>query len=113
MFYKVVIQYVILYGSETWDLSSTMWSKLRSFHHGVTRSLSSKKYRVCEETGKIMYSSITEIMIELDLEEIEVYIKRRKDTLLKTLSGEDYNIYMINKCVEMETKRRREWWSQD
>ena len=40
MFYKAVVQSVLLYGSETWTLSATMLKVLRGFHNRVARKLS-------------------------------------------------------------------------
>lgn len=48
----------MLYGSYKWNISYIMWSNLRSLHHGVSRSFSRKKFDICPETGKMIYSSI-------------------------------------------------------
>ena len=40
MFYKAIVQSVLLYGVETWVLIKSMMNILKGFHHHVARKLS-------------------------------------------------------------------------
>jgi hypothetical protein len=42
LFYKAVIQTVLLYGSETWVISGKILQLLTSFHHGIARRLTGR-----------------------------------------------------------------------
>jgi hypothetical protein len=37
MFYKAIVQAILLYGSETWTITSAMMKALRGFHNRVAR----------------------------------------------------------------------------
>jgi hypothetical protein len=40
MFYKVIVQSTLLYGSETWDVTIKVIKALSGFHHQVAQRLS-------------------------------------------------------------------------
>ena len=42
MFYKVVVQTVLLYGCETWTVTDSMLKVLEGFHHRIARRISGK-----------------------------------------------------------------------
>jgi hypothetical protein len=42
MFYKAVVQSVLLYGSETWVFPPKMLSKLEGFHKQIARRLTGR-----------------------------------------------------------------------
>jgi hypothetical protein len=43
MFYKSIVQSVLLYGCETWVLSDRMISTLHGFHHRVAQKIAKKQ----------------------------------------------------------------------
>ena len=45
MFYKSVVQTVLLYGSESWAVTDAMMAVLTGFHHRVARRISGKMGR--------------------------------------------------------------------
>jgi DNA-binding transcriptional regulator/RsmH inhibitor MraZ len=42
MFYKAIVQSMLLYGSETWDAAFKVIKALSSFHHRMARQLSGR-----------------------------------------------------------------------
>jgi hypothetical protein len=53
MFYKSIVQSVLLYGCETWVLSDRMISTLRGFHHRVAKKIAKKQAYLLAGTGFI------------------------------------------------------------
>jgi len=37
MFYKAVVQTVLLFGCESWAMTGAMWTALKGFHHRAAR----------------------------------------------------------------------------
>lgn len=101
-----MVQSVLLYGSDTCNISYNMCSNVRSLQNGVSISLSRKNFDICPDTGDKIYSSITEIMSILELEEIEYYIKKIEETLINTMESSYYDKYVLNKCVGMGNVRK-------
>ena len=46
IFYKVIVQTVLLYGAESWVLNTHSRNKINSFHHRCSRYITGKHIRV-------------------------------------------------------------------
>jgi hypothetical protein len=79
MFYKAVVQAVLLYGCETWVVTPAMMRVLEGFHHKVARRISGKMARLTG-TGWY-YPPIAEALDEAGLHPIREYIRRRQATI--------------------------------
>jgi hypothetical protein len=42
MFYKAIVQFTLLYGSEMWDMTIKVVKALSGFHHHMARQLSGR-----------------------------------------------------------------------
>ena len=80
MFYKAVVQSVLLFGSETWVMSDRMMQALRGFHHRAARRITSMMpYR---EGGEWVYPSTTEVLKEAGMYSMEHYLNVRRNKLV-------------------------------
>eukprot|EP00978_Attheya_sp_CCMP212_P003779 scaffold8023_cov54-Attheya_sp.AAC.7 len=52
MFYKAVVQSILLFGSETWVMTNPMLKALESFHRWVDRRISGKQLYLNRQTGE-------------------------------------------------------------
>ena len=77
---------VLLYGSDTWVISVTMWIKLLSFHHIVSRSLSDVRGKMDEQY--IIFRLPHNVREYLDLKTIDEYIVDRRLTLMRIVNGD-------------------------
>lgn len=78
--YKTVVQAVLLYGSESWVLTSTMEKKLQSFHRRCARYITGQHIRQNpDETWTCPSSEI--VLEQAGLWTIQQYIKRRRNTV--------------------------------
>ena len=48
MFYKSIVQSVLLYGCETWSITQAILTVLESFHHHVARKITGKMARLVD-----------------------------------------------------------------
>ena len=80
MFYKAVVQAVLLYGSETWVFTQSMYKALAGFHHRVARRLAGRMPRL--EQGQWVYPPIQEALEAAGLFPMEEYITRRRNRMV-------------------------------
>ena len=78
-FYKVIVQSVLLYGSESWVLSEHAKRKLKSFHNRCARFVTGRHIRKIEETW--IYPSSKDTLELAGLLTIDEYITKRKETV--------------------------------
>ena len=76
--FKAVIHTVLLFGSETWVLTSHMERDLVSFQYRVARQITGRQPMRREEGGW-EYPPLAAAMEEAGFEEIGVYIKKRQN----------------------------------
>ena len=110
-FYKVVVQTVLLYGSESWVISKRQMRVLESFHRRVARYLSRRHIRKLED-GTWEYPSSEEILEQNGLYTIQEYIQRRRDTINRYIR----NRPIYTRCIGSHSlvgRTKRFWWNQN
>ena len=110
MFYKAIVQSVLLYGSETWTITERMRLTLQGFHHRVARRLTGKMPRLIPATGEWEYPPIGEALNEAGMETIDVYIKRRPNRLAEYVALHPVFDLCMNSTRETGSSPRRKWW---
>ena len=85
MFFNAVVQAVLLFGSETWVLTSRMDWALGSLHHRVAQRLTGRQPR---QRGKRRwyYPTLVSVMEEAGFGEIGVNITRRKNAVAQYIA---------------------------
>jgi hypothetical protein len=113
VFYKVVVQSVLLYGCETWDFSEEIRQTLEHFHHWVARRLSGLVPYFVPMDKSWVYPPIREALAKCGLESIEQYVCQRQHTFVDKISTGPF----LNLCRSAERRagtyaKRRLWWQQ-
>jgi hypothetical protein len=112
MFYKAVIQTVLLYGSETWVLTARIISKLEGFHRQIARPLTGRAPVYLRREGQWQYSPLGDAMEEAGLFSIDEYITRRRNRISECVETRP----LIAVCKEMESlgisSNHQFWWNQ-
>lgn len=80
-FYRTVVLYVLLYGSESWVLTKDMIRQLRSFHRRCCRGLTGEFIHQ-DEDGEWICPSSDGVMEKAGVLTIEEYLQRRRDSIL-------------------------------
>lgn len=81
MFYKSIVQSVLLYGCETWNLNTPILKSLSGFHNRVLRRIAGKMSRYNETTDTWSTPDIEEVYEECKVYPIEHYIKVRQNSI--------------------------------
>ena len=110
IFYKTIVQSILLYGSETWVISKQMLRMLRSFHRRCARFITGKHIWQDKE-GNWHHPSSKEVLEMAGLKEIEIYIEQRKSTLMKYAN--ERPIYKICKMSNPIASNVNQlvWWT--
>lgn len=111
IFYKVIVQTILLYGSETWVVCETGRRKLSSFHNRCARYITGRHIKQ-QEDGTWVYPCSKITRKEADLLTVEEYIQKRKQTI--TPFAEEQEIF--TKCRQSESLIRSSqlmWWTQE
>ena len=109
-FYKVIVQTVLLYGSETWVISKRQLRMLEAFHHRVARYICRRHISKLED-GTWEYPSSVEVLEEAGLYSIHEYIRRRNETITKYIR--ERPIY--TQCIHSHSLvggNKQFWWNQ-
>ena len=112
-FYKAVVQSVLLYGSETWNLTETVLARLEGFHIRAAYRMARVHKPRKGLFGNWIYPSTKDVLEECGLHSVKEYINTRRATIA---------MYVVNRpifqeCQEGERRRgsmpRRWWWEQE
>jgi hypothetical protein len=79
-FYRVVVQAVLLYGSETWVITDRMWTALDSFHNRCARYISGEHNQMRPD-GEWEQPATARVLQVCNLQRVEEYIEQRKRNL--------------------------------
>jgi hypothetical protein len=108
IFYKVIIQSVLLYGSESWVLTNRIKNKLNSFHRRCSRYITGRHIRLVNDVWIYPDSAVTLEMA--DLLPIEEYIEKRKSTVCEYTMSTD----IFKRCETIGAHSRisnqKVWW---
>jgi exonuclease III len=111
MFYKAVVQSVLLYGCETWVITSQVLQALEGFHNRMARRLSGKRPYLHPVENEWVYPPIAEALEEAGLYPIDHYISVRQNTLAVNIATRP----ILELCRESErlsgSTRRLFWWT--
>jgi len=98
MFYKVVVQSVLLYGCETWVITPAVLRVLEGFHNRVARRLSGKRPYFLPQEDRWVYPPIAEALEAANLYPIEHYIGVRQATVVANVATRP----ILDLCRETE-----------
>ena len=111
-FYKATVQAILLFGSETWSLTSSLLKRLEGFHLRAAWRMATVNKPVKNDDGSWTYPSAKDVLEEVGLYTMKEYIEVRRQTIAN---------YIVNRpifalCTAAERKRgsmpRQFWWEQ-
>ena len=112
-FYSAVVQSVLLFGSESWNLSSAMLRQLEGFHIRAAWRMNREHKPRKGDGGEWEYPSTEDALEECGLKTMQEYIDVRRSTVAAWIV--DRPIYEA--CEGAERKRgsapRQWWWEQE
>ena len=92
-FYKTVVQSVLLYGSETWNLTQTVLARLEGFHIRIAYGMARKHKPRRGLFGNWIYPSTKDVLEECGLHPVKDYIDTRRSTI---------TMYVVNRPIFWE-----------
>ena len=113
MFYKAVVQSVLLYGCETWVVTPRVLAALEGFHNRMARWLSGMTPIYLPQEDWWDYPPIEEAREAAGMFTADQYIKVRRDTLVQNIATRP--ILELCRAAEKQSGQpynRLYWWEQ-
>ena len=112
-FYMAVVQAVLLYGADSWVITTQNWQKLRAFHNRALRHMTGR-HITKNQDGTWKYPCHVDLQWQCGLFNIETYVERRRGTLRKYL--EEFRPALLKEAMQTKTASRNAnkilWWKQ-
>ena len=80
-FYKAVVQAVLLYRSETWNLTKSALARLEGFHVHAAYKMARKHRLRRGANGTWVYPKTTDVLEECGMHTLAEYIQVRRQTI--------------------------------
>ena len=110
IFYRTIVQAVLLFDSETWVLTQRQEGLVRSFHNQCARSIT-RRWNYEKEDGTWHIYRMEETLQLAGLQPVEEYIARRKRTILPYAQGQA----IFRKCKRTSRTQSNllkvTWWT--
>ena len=111
MFYQAVVAAVLLYGSETWVISSYDLRALEGFYVEAARRLTGM--RPSKRGESWVYPKSVDVLRAARVRTITEYIAARRQNILRTIADRP----ILEECQGAERRRgsplRLYWWEQE
>ena len=111
-FYKAVVQAVLLYGSETWNLTNSALARLKGFHVCTVYKMA-RKHRPKRGANRVwVYPTMADVLEECGMATIAAYIQSRRQMIAVYVATRP-----ISKACMEGTQRQglmpcQWWWEQ-
>jgi hypothetical protein len=111
-FYKAVVQAVLLYGSNTWNLTKAVLAWLEGFHVQATYRMAEVHRPKRVAGNRWEYPKTSDVLEECGMATIQHYIQKRRATVAINIADRP----ILEACQQGECKRglhpRQWWWEQ-
>jgi hypothetical protein len=87
MFYKAVVQTILLFGAESWVVSKHIFSALEGFHRQIARRITGQAPVYLRREGQWSYPPIGNALEEEGMFTIVEYISRRRNRLVDFMAA--------------------------
>ncbi len=108
-FYKAVVQAILLYGSETWNISKTALARLEGFHIRAAYWMA-RIHRPKKGAFSVWsYPKTANMLEECGMHSIAEYIEKRRQTIAVYVATRP----ILEECRKGEWQREsmhRQWW---
>jgi hypothetical protein len=106
MFYKAVVQSVLLYGCETWCLTLAQYNTLNSFHVTAARRISGLHFEFNSESEEWNRPAVALALDKAGLLPLITYLRRRRISILPYAQGLGVFNEVKERDVIQETARK-------
>jgi len=111
MFYKAIVQSVLLYCCETWVIDERMLQTLSAFHHRVSRHIT-KRLPTLQRDGTWHYPAVDSTLDAAGLYHLSHYIQVRRDSIAAHIATRPIYQQCITAQPASGAPSRLQWWTQ-
>jgi hypothetical protein len=106
IFYKVIVQTVLLYSCECWTITPQLLKILEGFHKRVLRRITGKMPKRVH--GVWVYPPIGEVLARAKMDPIEVYIRSRQNRMVQSVALRP----VLPLITGANASKSLRWWNQ-
>ena len=110
MFYRAMIQAVLLYGSESWNLTKAMMKRLEGFHIRAAYQMARTHKPRENDDGSWTYPASKDVLEEVGLHPIEHYIRVRRNSIIDFVATRSVYEFCKNATRRPGTNHYRKRW---
>ena len=110
--YLVVVQSLLIYGSDTWVLTPRMKRVLGGFHHRVDLRLTGRQPWKGRDRGWV-YPPMEDVMAEAGFQELETYVSRHHNTSAQYISTTTIIDLCLAAIWRPGVRVAMRWWSSN
>ena len=109
IYYKVIIQTILVYGSESWVINEKVRNKFRTFHNRCARFITGR-FITKQDDGSWLFPDTKTTLQQAFLLPIDDYITKRRETVSHYV--EEKKIYSKCKSAveQFKSENKLEWW---
>jgi hypothetical protein len=111
VFYKATVQSILLFGSETWNLSPVSLKRLEGFHIRAAWRMAGKRPLKLPD-GTWTYPNSTEVLDEVGLKTVAHYIGVRRQHIASYIVDKPIFQSCLNGVRRRGSSVRQFWWAQ-
>ena len=112
-FYRVVVQAIILYGSETWVLLASMANRIEGMHTEFLKIIMAKRVKQLED-GTWKTPGAEDIREAAGNESAGIYVERQQTTVAQWVALRPlFEVCARETGYEGGGRRRKVWWRQE
>ncbi len=112
MFYKGVEMAVLLYGSESWNITPLTTRRLEGFQNGAAMRMTWEHKPCRQSDGTWTYLLLKDVRAEVGLHTIGHYIGVRRNTVAQYIATRPILELYTEAERRRETQPRQHWWEQ-
>ena len=113
IFYKAVVQAVLLYGSETWALTAEAVGILEAFHHRVARQITGEHIYQDQETGEWVYPDPRDTLARAGMYSMRHYLAVRRRYIAKYLTDHPVTTIGRNQYRDNNNSAQKFIWNNN
>ena len=111
MFYKATVQAVLLFGSETWNVSTAMLARLEGFHIRAAYRMA-RNNKPLQNARGWEYPASGDMLKEVGLYPVEHYIRVRRNTIAAYIMHQPIFDDCRGRGRRRGSRPRQFWWDQ-
>ena len=113
VFYRAVVESVLLYGSKSWTINPVLLARLEGFHIRAAWRMAREHRPRRGPRGTWVYPRSDDVLREVGLQTMEAYLKRRRQTIVAWVVDRPLHAACKGGARKQGSPQHLWWWEQE